>query len=190
MRHLSEEAFADALEGRAAVGPRAHLRECAECAARLAEAEAGLALARGSDVPEPPAEYWVELRRSVGRRIAEPQPEARRPVIRWLVPLAAAAAVLVAAFELRTPSRSPEPVATAAASRAALPAWSALPPLDEDEAVPLLEGVLVSTGTAGWDEGRGPEAYVAGLNDDESSSLAAALAASAASRRSAGGERL
>jgi hypothetical protein len=67
---------------------------------------------------------------------------------------------------------------------AALPAWSPLPPLEEDEAVPLLEGVLVVAGASGWDEGKGVDAYVAGLTDDESSSLARALAA----RRSTKGQ--
>jgi hypothetical protein len=58
---------------------------------------------------------------------------------------------------------------------AALPSWSALPPLDEDEAVPVLEGVVAIAGT-GWDEGKGPDEYVAGLSEDDQATVAAALA--------------
>ena len=169
--HLTDEALADALLGAADGDALDHLRSCAACAGRLAEAEAGLALARRDEVPEPSPLYWEALRRNVSRRIdAEPP---RRPWVAWLAPLAAAAA-LVAVVLVRVPARSPGPDASPAAV-AALPSWSALPPLDEDEAMPLLEGLVATTGS-GLDEGSGPEAYVAGLSEDEQAALAAALA--------------
>ena len=169
--HLTDETLADALLGTAGGDALEHLRSCAACAGRLAEAEAGLALARRDEVPEPSPLYWEALRRNVSRRIDEEPP--RRPWVAWLAPLAAAAA-LVAVVLVRVPARSPGPDASPAAV-AALPSWSALPPLDEDEAMPLLEGLVATTGS-GLDEGSGPEAYVAGLSEDEQAALAVALA--------------
>ena len=175
MSHLNDETFADALLGRAEPRALEHLSECEACAERLAEAEAGLAAARRDVMPEPPPLYWEALRRNVARRVAEERGAPSR--LGWLLPLAAAA-VLTAVVIARTPLRAPAPV-TSPSAAIALPAWSALPPLEDDEAVPLLEGALVSAGASGWDEGGGVEAYLAGLSDDESSAVAEALARSA-----------
>jgi hypothetical protein len=171
--HLSDETLADALLGTPGAAALAHLRSCAACAARLAEAEEGLALARRDDVPEPSPFYWAALRREVARRV-EGEPK-RLAWAAWLVPLAAAAglaAVVLARGPIRDPAPSPSAASSAVASP--LPAWSALPPIDEDEAVPVLEGLVLVAGP-GWDEGRGPDAYVAGLSEDDQAALAAAL---------------
>jgi hypothetical protein len=175
MSHLNDETFADALLGRAEPRALEHLRECGACAERLAEAEAGLAAARRDVMPEPPPLYWEALRRNVARRVAEEPGAPSR--LGWLVPLAAAAA-LTAVVIARTPLRTPAPFASPRAA-IALPAWSALPPLEDDDAVPLLEGALVSAGAGSWDEGGGVEAYLAGLSEDESSAVAEALVRSA-----------
>jgi hypothetical protein len=173
MSHLSDETLTDALLGPADPRALAHLRQCETCAKRLADAEAGLAAARRDVVPEPPPLYWEALRRNVARRVEEPRPPSR---IGWLVPLAAAA-ILSAVVIARTPLRSPAPVASPSVA-VALPAWSALPPLEveDDESALLLEGALVSAGASQWDEGGGADAYLADLTDDESSALAEALA--------------
>jgi len=133
------------------------------------EARAALDLARGAEVPEPSPLYWEAMRRSVGRRIAE---EPRRPPRwAWLGPLAAAAAVLavVALTTGRThaPSGSPAP---------ALPAWSALPPAEDDPSLEVLEGLEVADGgLAELDTGRGVGAFLAGLSDDDYRALADSL---------------
>jgi len=170
--HLSDERLADALlSGTVDDAALAHLRACSTCAGRLAEAEAGLALARRDDVPEPSPLYWEALRRNVGRRVAD---EPRRASwIAWLAPVAAAAGVAALAIAHR-PIGAPVPLASPTAA-AALPSWSALPPLDDDEALPVLEGVVAVAGS-GWDEGKGPDEYVAGLSEDEQAVVAAALA--------------
>jgi hypothetical protein len=173
MTHLSDENLADALFGAAEDRALAHLRECRECAERLAEAEAGLAAARRDVVPEPSPLYWQALRRNVGRRVSE---EPRPHPVAWLVPIAAAAALAAVVAIGRLPVSGVEPAAGPSAATV-LPSWSPLPPLEEDEAVPLLESVLLVAGASGWDEGKGVDAYVAGLTEDESSSLARALAA-------------
>jgi hypothetical protein len=170
--HLSDERLADALLlGTVDDAARAHLQACPACSGRLAEAEAGLALARRDDVPEPSPLYWEALRRNVGRRVAD---EPRRlSWTAWLAPVAAAAGIAVLVIA-RGPIGAPVPVASPTAA-AVLPSWSALPPLDEDEALPVLEGVVAVAGT-GWDEGKGPDEYVAGLSEDEQAAVAAALA--------------
>jgi hypothetical protein len=170
--HLTDEAFADVLFGHAGQPVREHLRGCPSCAARLAEAEEGLVLARHDEVPEPSPLYWEAFRRNVGRRIeGEPRRVSR---LAWLVPIAAAAGI-AAVVLVRGPVRPVSPLSSPSAA-VALPAWSALPPLEDDEAVPVLEGVVASVGPAEWDEGRGVDAYVAGLSEDESRALADALA--------------
>jgi hypothetical protein len=129
-RHLSEERLFDAAESVVEPDERAHLEECAECRALREEVRAGLVLAREADVPEPSPLYWEAFRRQVGRRIAE----ERRPGRKWLLPLAAAAAA--AAFLLPLSSG----VNSRRASGPVLPAWSALPPADEDDGLALLAG--------------------------------------------------
>src|SRR5262245_49459163 len=101
--HLTGDMRVEAGEGLGAGAARVHVAECADCAARVDEARAGLALAQEADVPEPPPLYWEVFRRQVGRRISEEAP-ARRALGFWLFPaLATAAAVLIAFGVLRTP---------------------------------------------------------------------------------------
>lgn len=134
-RHLSDESLMDVLDG--AGGPAArHLASCAECASRLAEAREGLALTRAVDVPEPPGLYWQSFPRQVARRIEAPV--ANRPWRSWVLRgVVAGVAVSAAAIGfLAIPVHRPDPQP---APR--LPAWSALPPADEDPALPVLQAL-------------------------------------------------
>jgi hypothetical protein len=166
--HLSEQTMTDVLEGGGSPVEWAHVASCPACRSRLDEARAGRALASKAEVPEPPGLYWEALRRSVSRRIAE-EP-ARRVRWDWVVPLVAAvAAILVIGLSVgvRSPALAPTP----------LPAWSALPPLEEDPGLAVVNGL--ADGELGewteWNEGRGLGAFVAGLSDEESEALVAAL---------------
>jgi hypothetical protein len=167
--HVSEPALMDILEGDGAASDHEHVAACPACAARLAEAAQGWALARGADVPEPSPFYWASLRRAVGRRI-ESRPPRR---IRWgvLLPLSAlAAAVVMAALSLGPavrPSIAPSPL---------VPAWSALPPEDADEGLPILEGLaLTGADLAPWGDSRGIGPFLAGLSGEDSRALVASL---------------
>jgi len=109
--HVPEPRLLDVLEGRGATD-RAHVDACAQCRARLAEAQAGLALAAGAEVPEPSPVYWESLRRQVSRRVDEES--ERRPAFWRRVSLGhalAAAAVLagIATF-LPVAGRHPAPL--------------------------------------------------------------------------------
>jgi hypothetical protein len=58
-----------------------------------------------------------------------------------------------------------------APSPAAVGPWSALPPLEQDEGLPVLEAAG-DIAVVALDEGRGLDAFVAGLTDDEAQVLA------------------
>lgn len=168
--HLTDDMLAEAVEGLGSAEARRHVSECAECASRLEEARLGLDLARAAEVPEPPPLYWEVFRRQVGRRISEEAP-ARRAVAFWLFPALATLAVLIAVGILRGPNASlpGEPVVT-------LPAWSALPPAEEDEGLEVLQALAAQGGPL---DAALPPQTVAGelseLSDEESEVLADAL---------------
>jgi len=168
-RHLSDELLLRLAQGEEAEAARGHVLACEPCAARVEEARAGLLLARRADVPEPSPLYWEAMRRRIGQRIAE---EPRRSAgWAWLAPvLAAAAAILAVAL---TTGRDHAP---AALPPPTLPAWSALPPAEDDASLGVLEGVAIADGDLGTlDEGRGVGAFLAGLSDEESRALADSL---------------
>ena len=168
-RHLSDESLLRLAQGGDADGERAHVLACARCAGQVEEARAGLDLARRADVPEPSPLYWEAMRLRIERRIAE---EPRRsPGWAWLAPvLATAAAVAVVAL---TTGRAHAPAALPGPT---LPAWSALPPAEDDASLAVLEGLAVADGDLGTlDEGRGVSAFLAGLSDEEYRALADSL---------------
>jgi hypothetical protein len=165
-RHLSDEALLDALEGNTPA--RAHLDSCADCAGRLAEVADGLGLARGARVPEPSPLYWEAFRHQVGRRI---ETEGAGRSWRWawmpLVAAAAAVALVVGLPLLKAPSVPPAPV---------LPAWSALPPADQDDGLAVLEGVdLADADLPAVVDERGVAESLADLSVDEAHAVEAAL---------------
>ena len=168
--HASEATLMDVLDGTAGDGVLSHVQSCARCRGRVDEARGGLAWAEQVTVPEPVASYWDLFRRHVARRIAEtPAPPSRRPV--WAA--AAAAATIVAALLTVMPGSVAPPSVPAAAS---LPAWSPLPPADEDDALPLLEEAApaVAASSASLECGDVAECVTA-LTEEESGDLADAL---------------
>jgi hypothetical protein len=168
-RHVSDPDLADVAFGAGKDADRDHAEGCAACSSRLEELREGLALARRAEVPEPSPLYWETLRRNVSRRIAE-EP---RPLAVWgrLLPLAAAALVVVAVA--LSGGRALHPTREAAP---ALPAWSALPPEEEDPGLVVLEGVALGDGDlTAWEEGRGLGAFLASLSDADERALAERL---------------
>jgi hypothetical protein len=167
--HLSDGTMTDLIEAEGTPEQQAHLASCAACRSRLDDARAALEAASKVDVPEPPGLYWEALRRNVSRRIAE-EPE-RRARWGWLAPLAAAAAVVVVVV-VSVGERPPTPTSVAPT----LPAWSALPPVEEDDNLAVVTGFAEEeAAVADWEEGRGLAAFVAALSDEESEALAVAL---------------
>ncbi|HEY2942563.1 MAG TPA: hypothetical protein VGN09_09030 [Vicinamibacteria bacterium] len=142
--HVPAHRLLDVLEGNGATD-RAHVEACAQCRARLAEAKAGLVLAAGAEVPEPPPLYWESLRRQVSHRLDE-DGERRRGFWRRisLGPALAAAAVLAGiVIFLPLAGRPPGP-----RPERPLPAWSALPPAEEDEGLDVLWAVAPAVADA------------------------------------------
>lgn len=154
--HLGEDALVDLMDGVASAEARGHAASCLHCRARLEQAASGLELAREADIPEPSPLFWQSFRGQVDVRIAsgDPAPVWKRFAAGpWL---AAAAAVLVAVAVLLPRAPAPVPLAPPAAG---LPAWSALPPADEDPGLDLLAAVVPGSG------GLGPLAECQGLGD-------------------------
>jgi hypothetical protein len=169
--HVPEAKLIDVLEGGGAAD-RAHVEACAECAARLAEARAGLALAVEAQVPEPSPLYWDALRGRIREAVDR---EARPRRAFWgvsLRPVLAAAAVLAGLAMLlprSTPGPSPAPQAT-------LPAWSALPPAEDDPGLDVLRVVAPVVADAAPSAGCvGVGDCVVDLSDEESQALAESL---------------
>jgi hypothetical protein len=171
--HVSDAALMDMVEGAAGERAERHVAQCAGCRARVDEARTALGLAAAATVPEPIPSYWDAQRRRVARSLVEAPPtRSRRPL--WAA-VAVAGAALVGILVVG-PGKAPVP--PRATPAAALPAWSALPPTDEDPALPMLEFVAPTVATAM------PAAVcsdvsecVVGLTDDESRELADALRA-------------
>lgn len=152
--HLAEEALIDLLDGVATAEARDHAASCLHCRARLEDATAGLEAAREAQVPEPSPLFWESFRRQVDSRIrTEGSPWRRAFVSPWL---AAAAALLAAVAVLlpRAPESRPGPAASAV-----LPAWSPLPPAEEDAGLDLVAASVPGT------NGLGPLAECQGLGD-------------------------
>ena len=124
-------------------------------------------LARDAEVPEPSPFYWEAFRRSVERRI-ESDSTGRSRRWAWLPLVATAAAVLLAVPALR-PALAPAPAAV-------LPAWSALPPADQDTGLAVLEGLDIADADLSAVEGeRDVVEALADLSDDEAREFQDAL---------------
>jgi hypothetical protein len=165
--HLTSEDLMAVLDGTVSAADRDHVASCATCRALLEEARAGLALAEDSEVPEPSPLYWESFRRQVGRRIETHQRRA------WgfrLLPLFAGAAALVWVLpSLRVvPSPTPAPAPS-------LPAWSALPPADEDPGLEVLTALAASTPDLALGDCTGVTECASELAEDESGELLQAL---------------
>jgi hypothetical protein len=165
-KHLSEESLMDIVEGVADGAARAHLASCSGCRSRVDEAVLGLARAREAEVPEPSPLYWEAFRRQVGRRIVSEAKTAWR----WrVIPLLAASAALVVIVP-----RLQAPPAVSVAR--VVPAWSALPPADEDAGLAVLQSLAASDAELNpAREGRGVAELLGDLSEEENQALADAL---------------
>src|SRR5262245_44367653 len=166
--HIGEAGLLDILEGTSEAG-RGHLEGCPECRSRLEEARAGRDLALQAEVPEPSLLYWESLRRQVSRGL---DAEAARPKAwwraGWLAPAVAAAALLVGIVTF-VPVAPPPPVPVA---ETPLPAWSALPPAEDDAGLEVLRAVAPAVADVPGAACEGMAECVAFLSDEESQALA------------------
>lgn len=176
--HASDAALMDVLDGTAGDRVLAHVRGCARCGARVEEARGALRWVETVAVPDPIPSYWDVLRRHVARGIAEtPAAPSRRPL--WAA-AAVSAAVLVAVLAV-VPGPAPRPLESVAGP--ALPAWSPLPPVDEDPGLPLLEEAAPAVAASTAVQCADVAECVAVLTDEESAELADALRAQLGSGR-------
>jgi hypothetical protein len=169
--HLSYETLMDVVDGTADPAARGHVASCARCRDRVAEAAEAWAVAEGSGVPEPSPLYWESFRRQVGQRIEGERVQGWRRA--WLWPLAGAAAGLLVAFGVL---RSPHAVPAPSPAARVLPAWSALPPAEEDEGFAVLQA-MASRGAdfASSYERGGIVEMLSDLSEEESQALAEKL---------------
>ncbi len=176
--HLNEIDIIDALDGAAPASASAHLQGCGACRERLDDLTACLQLARSADVPEPPGMYWEAFRRQVGRRLDTPAPSPWRR-FGFLGALAAAAVLVVAVV-----NRPVEPPAAPLAPVAGIPAWTPLPPADDDPGLAVLGALPVADNGAAEAQCVGLGDCLNSLSDDESAALAPALEAALKGGRS------
>jgi len=169
-RHLSDAAVVDVIEGSGEARVRAHAAGCERCRVRVEDAREAWGWTAHGVVPEPVPSYWDVFRRRVARALVDaPAAPSRRPL--WAAAAAAGAAViaLLSVVPLQGPVAS---VPAAAPAAPVLPAWSALPPADEDPGLPVLEHMvpLAAAATPAVECSEITEC-VAGLSDDESRAL-------------------
>jgi hypothetical protein len=178
--HVSDAALMDAVDGAAGDRVQGHLATCARCRARVDEARTALRWTAAATVPDPIPSYWDVMRRRVARVLVEaPATRSRRPL--WAAATVAGAAVIAAVLIV---GPSPTPVAPSASGPSTLPAWSPLPPADEDPALPILELVAPAVvAAAPAAECSDVSECVVGLTDEESGALADALRAQLARGR-------
>ena len=174
--HFGDDVLIDLLDGAASAEAIAHAASCVHCRARLDEAASGLELARSADIPEPSPLFWQSFRSQVDRRIESgDRPPVSRgfAVLPWL---AAAAALVIAVAVLLPRAQAPAP---APVPSAVLPAWSALPPADEDPGLDLLAAVVPGASELGplvECQGLGDcMTEAAALSEEESATLTDAL---------------
>jgi len=168
--HVSDAELMDVIEEKASEDCSRHVSQCRECGARVEEVRLGFGLARGAEVPEPSPLYWESFRRQVDGRIATTSPVTAWK--RWaFAPVLTLAACLMVALSLLLPtSRVSAPPAPAA-----LPAWSALPPNEDDEGLEVLQAMTLSEDEPSLSPGEGVAQHVEGLSEEESLALANAL---------------
>ena len=163
--HPEDDALFDVAEGNASVEAARHVAACAACAARVADARAGLALVSGADMPEPSPLYFDAFRNRVASAIDAPP--VRRRYTGFVLPafLATAATIAVIAYlptEVKTPV--PSPMASS---------WSSLPAAGD----PALEAVASAALAEEIVDCRDVAECVAGLSEEESRAFADALRA-------------
>jgi hypothetical protein len=172
MAHLSDQELLELALTDAAPG-RPHVAGCALCRERAESARDGLLLAASAGIPEPSPLYWESFRQQVGRRIAaEAAPRPRFALWGGGVLALAASLALVAAIVPRPPSVA-TPVGVQSAS-GVLPAWSPLPPAEEDPGLEVLAAAVAPL-PAESAACSGVADCVTDLSEQESRDLAALL---------------
>ena len=160
MRHLEDDVLVDVMEGRATGEASHHARECADCAARVAEAREAWSLAESAEAPSPSPRYWTAMRSRIAASL-DAQP--RRARSGFFAPaLFAAAAMIAAALFLPTGSplaTRPAPVAVSSPELETIAVADAPITVDELAECPDVAQCVVS------------------LSEDESDALADALRA-------------
>ena len=173
--HPGDAALMDVVEGTASDRLRGHVAGCEQCRRRTDDVRATLGWTSRAAVPEPAPAYWDVFRRRVALGIDE-QPRPRRAGRLWTAAAVVAAAV-VTLVALVPASRVPGP-SPSAAPAAVLPAWSALPPAEDDAGLAILEHAAPTAVAASPVlECADVAECVASLSDDESRALADALRA-------------
>jgi hypothetical protein len=173
--HIADDQWIDVLEGVADPQVRRHIEGCGSCREKADGVRGGWALAHEADVPEPSPLYWESFRRRVGQAIEqEAVPPARWSLTAWRWPLAAAASAVLAFSVYLAPSSGTRRVGSLSDSdKITLAAWSALPPAEEDDALPVLAAAIE-------DDAPAPAcsdlaSCLADLSEDESAGFADAL---------------
>jgi hypothetical protein len=170
-RHVSDQTLMDVVEGAADDRALVHVTGCERCRERVDEARSALGLTARAGLPEPAPIFWDVMRRRIAQRLAAvPPARSRRPL--WAAAAVAGAAMVALATGLGIRPTVERPLR----ATSALPAWSALPPADQDPGLPVLENIaptMASTSTSV--ECPDLAECVAGLSDDESRALADAL---------------
>jgi hypothetical protein len=167
--HVAAEALIDLAEGGGEQEARAHVAICESCREQTDVLRRELATLGEVGVPEPPGMYWEAFRRQVGQRL---QGEARGLGWRqWLAPVAAAAVVMIG-LTLRTPQASDAPQLTAVTT---LPAWSALPAVDEDAGLVVLQALADDGQLSGGSSCDEVAACVESLSEDDAATFVSAL---------------
>jgi hypothetical protein len=163
--HPEDDALLDVAEGNASGDAARHVAACADCAARVADARAGLALVSAADMPEPSPLYFDAFRGRVASAIDAPP--VRRRYAGFVLPafLATAATIAVIAY-LPTDVKAPMPSPAASA-------WSSLPAAGD----PAIDAVASTVSAEEIVACRDVAECVAGLSEEESRAFADALRA-------------
>lgn len=171
--HLNDDEALDLVLGPVgSSGGHAHAETCPACAARVAEARAAWELvgqSRGDEV-EPGELFWRRQRSEiVGRTLAaRTARRVRRTRLTWGLSLAAT--VLLAVVLARGVGLGP---GSATPTAAPLPAWTPLPPDEDDPAFGLVAEAVPVLEEEEGEEQQTP--LLADLNDAEERSLIEAL---------------
>lgn len=164
-RHLEDDVLLDVMEGTASADAARHGRECSQCAARIADARAGMTLAANAEAPDPSPRFWDTFRRKVASDVEAAPPLRARRFGGFLAPALLATAATVAVLSFLPRDRAP-----LAVSPAPVAVSSAVPQIAESDAETLAASI---DDLACQDV----DACVASLSEEESLALVEALRA-------------
>ncbi len=175
--HPGDERLIELAQGAGEAGARQHVASCAVCRTQVEELRATLHGLQGVDVPEPSPLYWEAFRRQIARRIDEPTSASAAARWWWLPALAAALALF--AFVVPRPWRGLAPSPPPSVAAVALPAWTPLPTIEDDEGLAVLQGLASTGAMASVGECQDLAECAAELGEHQGEDLARALGAGA-----------